>query len=195
VPRLRVDLATDAPADTKVLEDGAELGTDALGVARPVDPGEHIVTRSPRRKEGRVTVTLRSGESKRVAAAPGDELPEEPVAAATAAPPEPAGSGLRTGGIVAFVAGGAALGVGSITGILAINKHDSLVDQCNRTGCTASDIAPYHTLASVSTAGFIVAGVGAATGALLFLVSSKRSSSARISPLVGPGVVGATGRF
>lgn len=50
VPRLLLRLSPGAPSGTSVKVDGLELGTAALGVPLPVDPGEHVVvTRAPGR--------------------------------------------------------------------------------------------------------------------------------------------------
>ncbi|MGH7326848.1 MAG: hypothetical protein ACREJX_00730, partial [Polyangiaceae bacterium] len=71
------------------------------------------------------------------------------------------------------------------------------------------DVSSYHTKGLVSTIGFIVGGVGLAGGAVLILTAPKSHASARvgqgagqgagqgtfISPYVGPGSAGITGKF
>ena len=44
VPHLLVALPASAPPGTVVRRDDAELGAASLGIALPVDPGEHVVT-------------------------------------------------------------------------------------------------------------------------------------------------------
>ncbi|MGH7285170.1 MAG: hypothetical protein ACRELY_26915, partial [Polyangiaceae bacterium] len=72
-----------------------------------------------------------------------------------------------------------------------------------------SSVDGYNTLGLVSTIGFIVGGVGLAGGAVLILTAPKSHASARvgqgagqgagqgtfISPYVGPGSAGITGKF
>lgn len=44
VPELTLVLPKEAPANTVVTRDGERLRTPSLGVALPIDPGEHVVT-------------------------------------------------------------------------------------------------------------------------------------------------------
>src|SRR5262245_16580097 len=44
VPTLTLVLPPSAPRDARVRRDGTELSAAALGLALPVDPGEHVVT-------------------------------------------------------------------------------------------------------------------------------------------------------
>ncbi len=94
--------------------------------------------------------------------------------------------------------GGAGLAVGAITGGLALSKHSSLVSQCSGGHCydtqkaaLSGDVDSYHTLGTVSTAGFIAGGVLAAGGLVLVLTSPKGS----VAPVVGPSYFGARGTF
>ena len=67
------------------------------------------------------------------------------------------------------------------------------------------DVSSYHTKGLVSTIGFIVGGVGLAGGAVLILTAPKSHASATIgqttgpgtfiSPYIGPGSAGITGKF
>ena len=56
---------------------------------------------------------------------------------------------------------------GIITGVVALRDGDELDGKCNEVGCDSSELDD-HTLAHVSTASFVLAGVGAALG-LTFL--------------------------
>ena len=61
VPKLTIRLTPDAPADTRVLRDGVELGQASLNIALPIDPGEHVfLTKIPgvEPKESRVTIAV-----------------------------------------------------------------------------------------------------------------------------------------
>ena len=87
---------------------------------------------------------------------------------------------------------------------MAMGKHSDLQDKCPNGKCSSdvqSDVDSYHSLGTISTIGFIAGGVLAAGGAVLFFTapSSKsapaQTGSAFISPYIGPGSVGAVGRF
>ena len=101
---------------------------------------------------------------------------------------------------VAFGVGGAGLVLGAVTGFLAMSKHSDLSNSCTNGNCPAtsqSDVDSYHTMALLSTVGFVVAGVGAAAGVVLLVTQPKSApaQSAWVSPYVGVGTVGAVGRF
>jgi hypothetical protein len=117
--------------------------------------------------------------------------------------------------IAAFAVGGAGLALGAVTGVLALRKHGQLSTACPRNTCGVpqkGDLDSYHTLGQLSTIGFVVAGVGAATGTVLLFMrpqpqedeaDSARSGSARtrttsrvrVSPFVGLGSAGVEGTF
>ena len=44
VPRLTVRLGTSAPQDTTIRCDGDPIGAPSLGMALPIDPGDHVIT-------------------------------------------------------------------------------------------------------------------------------------------------------
>jgi hypothetical protein len=84
-----------------------------------------------------------------------------------------------------------------VTGVLAIGKHSDLAKSCNG-GCgpgQQGELDSYHTLGLLSTIGFIVAGAGAAAGITLLVVQPKAESVPAASFVVGPGSIGAIGRF
>jgi hypothetical protein len=136
--------------------------------------------------------------------------------------PPPAGSGgssNKTLALAAFGVGGVGIVVGAITGIIAIGKHSDL-----KTACTAgsdgkscppdqqSSVDSYKTMGTISTIGFIVGGVGVAAGAVLWFTAPKEAarggspswatikpggakSGVEMTPYVGAGAAGVTGRF
>ena len=86
----------------------------------------------------------------------------------------------KTLAFVAFGVGGAGLVVGGITGLLALGKSGDLKDKCgaDKNACPAdsqSDIDSYKSMGTISTIGFIVAGVGGATGLVLLLTAPSGS--------------------
>ncbi len=200
----------------------------ALGVKRPIDPGTHTVGwRRPTgwgaggdevhgRGRGAANAAPTLTKPSEVAAgAAGTATPgssdQGAATASTTSTPAGAdtgtspGSTQRTLGLVGMGVGVVGLGVGAVTGILAIGKHSSLSNECTLSGgsCPASansDLDSYHSMATISTIGFIAGGVLAAGGAVLFLTAPHASSSGpatglRLTPFIGPGSVGAVGTF
>lgn len=132
---------------------------------------------------------------------PPDTMPYVP-------PPPPRDAG-DTGGSVRKPVGLAVLGVGVVglvvgaaTAGLAASKRSTLIQACPTGHCPASlepslqgDVDSMHTMATVSTAGFVVGGALAATGLILVVTAPKAMPRAGVLPLVGPGFVGMSGRF
>lgn len=106
--------------------------------------------------------------------------------------------------IVAFGVGAAGLATGAVAGGLALSKRSSLDSVCTAAhACPlseASDISSLKTTSTLSTVGFIVGGVGAATGALLLLLlrpssAPEQGASGSLTPYLGPSGAGITGTF
>jgi hypothetical protein len=109
-------------------------------------------------------------------------------AATPAAPPPTAesssgGNGLRIASYVALGVGAVGLGLGGVFALTAHGKYSDANDMCPSFPCqlTTDDAAKRDQLAkdgdsakTVSLVGFIVGGVGVATGATLFVLSSGK---------------------
>lgn len=155
--------------------DGDAVKPEAL--ARPIelDPGWHVVSaEAAGGAKAQANVTLEEGES---------AVPVElrPAAAQPAKPRKPKKSGdegddgasLLAPALVSFVLGAAGLAVGIATGVMARSKADEVKSRCNGEHCLERDAELANdakTFAHVSTAGFVVAGVGIAAGVVLLLV-------------------------
>ena len=109
----------------------------------------------------------------------------------------------RTPAYVALGLGAVGLTVGTIAGAVAVSKHGKLADKCDG-GCpegSQREIDSYRSTGALSTVGFVVGGVGLATGAVLYLLAPstpKAASTATrpsLTPFLGPTGVGAFGRF
>jgi hypothetical protein len=193
-----------------------------LGVKRQIDPGSHVLKASAdgfktaekpfpiaEGANADVKVTLEAGTGAAVVPPPGPAGPNPPppgpgdtVTPPPSDAPASGGNGMKYAAYGAFGLAGAGLVVGSITGIVAMGKASSLKDVCRDGKCPSSEdsnISSYKTMATVSTVGFIVAGVGAAAGAVLFITAPKSSGAlgnkTDIGLYVGPGSLGAAGRF
>jgi hypothetical protein len=202
----------------QVTMDGTPVNAAALGVRRPADPGSHAIHASaPGYKGNDATVSVPVGgpvettltlevDPNATAATTPATTPTTPGATPAGMPDQPPATTSHGGSAlpwIAFGVGGAGLILGGITGALALSKHSSLSGPCGSGTCPSnesSDLSSYHTLGTLSTVGFIVAGVGAAAGVTLLLVQPKADSSpaatgVRVTPVVGLGSLGALGTF
>ena len=232
VPTLTVVVPASVPSHIVVKRDGEPMGKPSFGVPLPVDPGEHLVTVHSGSKD-KALVT------ERVLLAPGEKRTVElPGSYREPAEPTPAGAGGRADRgdadgsaaadgrlplawpIAAFAVGVTGVGVGTVFGLLAMDRKRVVDDECNGSQCQSEDGRSAgesgKTFGTVSTIGFVAGGVGVAAGiTLLFVRGSQGSSSsapaaaraaapgARACPsaephmAIGPGgaLIGARGRF
>jgi hypothetical protein len=209
---------TGAPSATVTL-DGAPVPSASLGVKRPVDPGKHVVQAKAdgyapaeatftiaERKSETVTLELKrtGGVAPVPVVAPPPASTPPPAEPAPAKPPEPAdqpaapSSTRKILGWVALGVGAGGIGMGAVTGGLALGKHGKLADACTDGRCSpdqAGVITNYHTLSTLSTVGFIAGGALAAGGVILILTAPKAPAKTSFAPVLGPGYGGVSGRF
>jgi hypothetical protein len=184
IAHVTITIEGGAPNAQVTIDDDA-VNAAGLGVPRPIDPGQHTVRASAEgyapaettfqvadagNAEAKLTLTKIAGAAQPVQPVP----PTQPVQ-----PAEPVTTKRdHTLAIVAFGVGGAGLIFGAITGGMALGKHGDLSDQCTDSGKCPSrasdDLDSYHTLATLSTVGFIVGGVGVAAGAVLWFAGPKK---------------------
>jgi len=210
VPKLSVSLPPEAPPQTVVKRGGVVLGTPSLGVAIPVDPGEHIFTTEvPGGKPHEQRVSVEPGETKSVVLeierGGADAEPGAPAAAgAPSASParESGGSSQRTLGYVIGGIGVAGVIAGSVTGALVFSKKSTVDDNCQGTLCNAEgkDAADSaKTLGLVSNIAFGVGAAGVVTGVVLILTAPKAETVGRWRPVLAGGArsayVGVSGGF
>jgi hypothetical protein len=208
-------------ANPNVVLDGVGVNAASLGVRRLVDPGTHVLKVSAdgyKAQEVHFTVTeglsvnqpVTLEKDPNATATPPTTPPPGTTPPGTGTTPPPGGGGVTTPPppvqhstpilpIVAFGVGGAGLLLGAITGGIALGDHSTLANKCTN-GCPSSesgDLDSYHTMGMLSTVGFIVAGVGAATGAILLLTAPKETTGSgfHVTPAIGLGSVGAVGSF
>jgi hypothetical protein len=204
--RARVTITVTGTDQAHVTLDDAPIKNESLGVERFVNPGQHTVkVAAAGFKDASRDFTLAEGGAQAVPVALERDT-TQPVAdtggSGTGHPltGDTGGKPNRIPAIIGFGVGGAGLILGGITGALALGKHGTLHDECTGSVCpqsASSDLSGYHTMGTLSTVGFIVGGVGVAAGAVLLFVTPKTHESATgwVSPYVGPGSVGAVGRF
>jgi hypothetical protein len=216
----------DAPNE-KVVLDGTPVNTASLGVRRAIDPGAHVLTVTAdgfKPAEVRFSVTeggsvetpvaLEKNPNAVVASPPPPPPPPPPGNDHPPPPVVPGGEQPAPSSFPSYLpwaalgVGGAGLVLGTITGVVAMGKHSDLAKVCGGGTCGSdqqSNVDSYHSMATLSTVGFIVGGVGVAGGVVMLLIRPSSPSSSppppvgafpvRVTPVVGLGSVGAVGTF
>ncbi|MEZ4309040.1 MAG: hypothetical protein R3F14_13465 [Polyangiaceae bacterium] len=166
VPTLKLVLPAGAPADLVISRDGTDLSAASMGVALPVDPGEHlIVTTAPGGQPFEQEISIAKRERKTVEIEWNKAPPPDPSATGTAGPDKPPpGAGVSGRRIGTYVVGGvglAGLVVGGVMGGLALSAKSDVDAHCPDLKCDAtgsSALSQGRTTGLVSTIGL---GVGA----------------------------------
>jgi hypothetical protein len=192
------------PKKLKVTIDGVAMASVAVEAPHAVDPGHHIIIAQIGKGDpAKAEIDILERETKDVALdVPPDLSPPEPTPGPSgepgvAQPPPPRDPGPWP--IVTFTSGGVGVAgfiMGAVTGILAMSDLSAAKKaDCETTGgvvkCgpgATSDLNSANTMATLSTVGFIVGGVGVAgagAGALLWRRAVQPSDSA--PPPAAPG--------
>jgi len=210
IPTVRI-VVKGGPA-THVTVDEIDVAPLLLGEPVAMNPGKHtVVAKNADNAEQRASVELAEHEGKEVELT----LPvPNPVLVSTVPPPpragvegprgterSPAASVLVFGGFGLAVAG---LAVGGVTGALTLAEAGTVKSQCANGICdpaAKNDLDSASSLATISTIGFAVAGVGAVCGVVGLLLPRTKSETAlhsrsqRSAVWVGPGSMGVRGSF
>ncbi len=207
-------IVADPAAGETVKRDDLEVATASYSVPIPLDAGQHTFTaEAPKKLAFKTTVNV-SGDGQKlevkipkledapVAVAPVDtKTPPTTTASGTATSGAPAktedpGSGRRIIGYTLGAVGIVGLGVGGVTGLMAMGANNDAKKLCpsspcaDKTGVDDNDKA--KSLGTVSTIGFIAGGVLLAGGVVLVLTapSSQEKKAAfsdvKVSPTFGP---------
>jgi hypothetical protein len=181
VPRLTLRLSTRAPGTTRVRLASTELTPASFGVALPVDPGEHeLVVRADGHEARHYPVGVAEGEHEEIVVEPGPPVQARPAVARPKPKPSAAvarapTSGRRTAGFIIGGTGVAALAVGTVAGLMVLDRKAAVEDGCNEQKiCTpeAVDAADSGaTLGAVSNVAFVAGGLAVLSGAYLVLSS------------------------
>jgi hypothetical protein len=187
-------------ATPMVTIDDAPIPSAALGEARKLNPGHHVIVAKAGGVDAKQEVDLVEKDKKEVAI----ELPAAGANAAAAGAGQGAGDGASTeqpadtgGGksgfskallIGGFSVAGIGLVAGTITGVMSMSKTSSIKSS---SGCAGSvcgpaeydDISSARSMATISTVSFVVAGVGAVAGVVGLLTgNAPAAASAEPAP-------------
>lgn len=216
IPQLTIDVENVPDgASATVSVDGTPVPPALIGVARPTDPGDHVVEATVGGTKRSQRVSLAEGARERISLdlsgtgvtpAPPSPMPPSPVPPPTPMPDEPdlqgtggSSSAMATVGWVAIGLGGAGLLAGAIAGGLAIAKKGELDDNCPGGECRPEfhgDVDSFQTTRMVSTIGLIAGGVLAAGGLVLVLTApSDDGESVAVRLHLQPTGAGLSGRF
>ncbi len=187
IAKVRIDVVGPAASDVSLKVDGALVSSAALGVERPFDPGSHTIEASAAGyATGSTRVQIAEGGTQAVTLT----LVAEPKVVGRQEPHAPPVATKRNY-VPAWIAFGLAAGsavVGGVFGGVAIAKKNDLVGVCGGTTCSPAQRGAFDELsafATVSTIGFVVAGVAAAAGVVLVAVAPRRTVEAvslRVAP-------------
>ena len=206
VPHLVVHLPAGAPAGTRVLRGGVEIGAAALGVPLAVDPGPLALTVvTPAGGAHTTNLVVSEGETRGITPdAATDSAPPvgaAPVAAAPSSPPDAhastapsSGVSLRTVGWVVGGVGVAGLALGAVTGVVAMGDASTFKGNCTSNGACQSQTGigaanKGKTMSLLSTIGFIGGAVVTGVGVYLIVTGAPASPSTAVgaTPLPGGG--------
>jgi hypothetical protein len=208
-------------SDVTLTVDGKPFADTLHGRPLPVDPGRHtfelrvtgyapivrtlVVTEGAKGRLERVDLpAVASAQTAPSANRPTDSSATTPPLATTSATPAPPGFGTRRFvGVVVGGAGGVAVVVASVLGLMAIGHKNDQNSECpTSVACTTTGRAQAQsshdaavTDGTVSTVGFIVGGALLATGAALVLVGGHGAEAqggvgVRVAPSVGANGAG-----
>ncbi|RLB59057.1 MAG: hypothetical protein DRI90_15900 [Deltaproteobacteria bacterium] len=196
IPKLSIEVSGLPPEQVSLTLSDKPVEADSGQL--DLNPGEYtVVATADGHHEARQTIVLEAGQQETVT------LTLEPVPVVVEPPPE---QPLPIPPLVLIGGGAVGLGVGIVTGVMALNAASELRDLCHQNPCpteheSLADDA--NLLGTVSTVGFVVGGVAAAAGGAWLIwgmmaePSSDEAATAQwpLMPMVGPGYAGITGRF
>lgn len=174
------------PPGSLVVLDGVQL-TPADAAHHRVSPGKHLLLVSAATLV-RHDLVLGEGEVRKVVV----DAPRPPPTTLAPPPRDPAPTRSYTLTYSGLGIASAGLLVGSITGVLALTRADSVHDRCANGNCpndVADDVSGVRALGTTSTISFAVAGGG------LLLAAFGYVRERSVAPVVGLGTIGVTGTF
>jgi hypothetical protein len=198
IPTLTVKLtgvASDSAAQLQV--DGFTVPIVGLTGMRKVNPGKHVVLARAGTHEETRNVDLEESKTQDLTV----DLTGSGIAPPVAGPVTP-DTGPKQISPVTWIGlgvGVVGIGVGAVTGIIALGKASNVNKACTNTHCppsAKSDVDSGRTVATISTIGFAVGGAGFVTAAVgYFLLSKPKASATGVTPFVTASSIGLDGSF
>jgi hypothetical protein len=226
IPSIQIVVTNVEPTQTpQITVDNEPIPAAAANAPRKVNPGMHtvVVKAGSVEKKEDVNVVERDNKTVTIDLRDAAQPPKDPKEQQRAKPPEGdtvQHEGSSTPKLLMYAGFGLAavgVGVGAVTGLMSISKTNELKDACPRNECPLGkqgDIDSATSLGNISTAAFIVGGVGLGVGVAGLLLSSssegaKREASAarprertaspfapeQVRAVLGPSYVGVAGAF
>lgn len=211
------------PDLVEVRLNNAVIPRSALGAQRPVDPGTlQVRATAEGYRTAEAEVQLAEGEHLPAIELKLIPLPRQQTMIAvndsgdplmTSDGGEPAFISQDTLGYLTLGLGGVGLAVGGVTGLLAMNAKQDLLDLCperddgycvviddaagSKKAQARQDKRDMDLFADTATISFIAGGALAATGLILLLTApdDPETKEAKVRPYVGLGTIGAVGHF
>jgi hypothetical protein len=190
---IRARMGDQDLVDVTLIVDGRREATRLDGLEVSVNPGPHRFRLERAGASVEEQVLVASGEQRRplVFTFP-SPTPAGTATTASSAPAKPPPPLERPVPATVIVAGGlavAALGAAAVMGIVGKSEEKGLMDSCAPT-CTDAELEPMQSKYRVANAAWVVGGVAAAAGVVLYLTRPAisppmRNSTAAASPSVG----------
>ncbi|MEA2749481.1 MAG: hypothetical protein QOI41_3624, partial [Myxococcales bacterium] len=188
-------VASDSAAQLQV--DGFTVPIVGLTGMRKVNPGKHVVLARAGTHEETRNVDLEESKTQDLTV----DLTGSGIAPPVAGPVTP-DTGPKQISPVTWIGlgvGVVGIGVGAVTGIIALGKASNVNKACTNTHCppsAKSDVDSGRTVATISTIGFAVGGAGLVTAAVgYFLLSKPKASATGVTPFVTASSIGLDGSF
>jgi hypothetical protein len=217
-PRLsRLQINVPHVAELHVERDSIVVGDTLLNSPVPTDPGSHTITASaPGRQSWTGTAIVKADGSMTLITIPDLEKdvspsPAAPVSSTVAATTQPGDSAQPTTpadtpkdgslsqrwpALAAGAVGVAGIAVGSVFGLKSMSKKKEAGEHCDGADCRDTEGVTLRKDAiaagNISTIGFVVGGVGLATGMVLWFVLPSGSSQTTEGRQAGRTRVGLT---
>ena len=200
IPTVMVKLtgvASDSAAQLQI--DGFTVPIVGLTGIRKANPGKHVVVARAGTREETRTIDLEEAKTQDLTidlAGTGAAPPVGPVGATETGPKQ-----ISPVTWIGLGVGALGIGVGAVTGIVALGKASKVDKACTSTHCppsAKSEVDSGRTFATISTIGFAVGGAGLVTAAVgYFLLSKPKASGATqgVTPFITASSVGLDGSF
>jgi hypothetical protein len=187
VPRLSIEVSSDAPADAQLLRGDTTVPRRQWGTAMPVDPGRHrIVLRATDGRESEAIVELQPGEREvvKLSLRSGPQPAPSPAPKTTPPPAAPADTtGQQVAAWISLGFGAAGMITAGAATIVLLGKQDTVDANCDGSACNPVGFAEAEsvpTLSAIGTVGFAVGAAGLALGTVLLLTLPDTEEATRV---------------